>query len=135
MVTYCNKKSTCDFCPAAFAKGTCYGPFVKYGNFTSSDTAYGVGAVVEFACDPGYTLEQGSVIIECVDAENPQWNETEPACRGESSSHFKARPQNFPCSCLANSLSASEYNLGSPVTIKPVSQDLIVNDFSKCNAS
>uniref|UniRef100_A0A4W5K911 Seizure related 6 homolog n=1 Tax=Hucho hucho TaxID=62062 RepID=A0A4W5K911_9TELE len=65
----------------AFAKGTCYGPFVKYGNFTSSDTAYGVGAVVEFACDPGYTLEQGSVIIECLDAENPQWNETEPACR------------------------------------------------------
>uniref|UniRef100_A0A8C8F1F9 Uncharacterized protein n=1 Tax=Oncorhynchus tshawytscha TaxID=74940 RepID=A0A8C8F1F9_ONCTS len=65
----------------AFAKGTCYGPFVKYGNFTSSNTACGVGAVVEFACDPGYTLEQGSVIIECVDAENPQWNETEPACR------------------------------------------------------
>ncbi|XP_038844081.1 seizure protein 6-like [Salvelinus namaycush] len=65
----------------AFAKGTCYGPFVKYGNFTSSNTACGVGAVVEFACDLGYTLEQGSVIIECVDAENPQWNETEPACR------------------------------------------------------
>ncbi|KAM9539606.1 seizure protein 6 homolog isoform 4-T4 [Salvelinus alpinus] len=57
----------------AFAKGTCYGP--------SSNTACGVGAVVEFACDLGYTLEQGSVIIECVDAENPQWNETEPACR------------------------------------------------------
>uniref|UniRef100_A0A6Q2WW08 Seizure related 6 homolog a n=1 Tax=Esox lucius TaxID=8010 RepID=A0A6Q2WW08_ESOLU len=65
----------------AFAKGTCYGPFVKYGNFSSSDAAYGVGAVVEFACDPGYTLEQGSVIIECMDTENPQWNETEPACR------------------------------------------------------
>ncbi|KAL0994186.1 hypothetical protein UPYG_G00118890 [Umbra pygmaea] len=65
----------------AFAKGTCYGPFVKYGNFSSTDTTYGVGAVVEFACDPGYTLEQGSVIIECLDVLNPQWNETEPACR------------------------------------------------------
>ncbi|KAM6970660.1 seizure protein 6-like [Aplochiton taeniatus] len=65
----------------AFAKGRCYEPFVKYGNFTSSDTTHSLGAVVEFACDPGYTLEQGSVIIECVDAQNPQWNETEPACR------------------------------------------------------
>ncbi|XP_029957684.1 seizure protein 6 homolog isoform X2 [Salarias fasciatus] len=65
----------------AFAKGMCYEPFVKYGNFSSSDSTYGVGAVVEFSCDPGYTLEQGSVVIECVDSENPQWNETEPACR------------------------------------------------------
>ncbi|XP_034008422.1 seizure protein 6-like isoform X2 [Trematomus bernacchii] len=65
----------------AFAKGMCYEPFVKYGNFSGSDSAYGLGAVVEFSCDPGYTLEQGSVVIECVDAQNPQWNETEPACR------------------------------------------------------
>uniref|UniRef100_W5MBX5 Seizure related 6 homolog n=1 Tax=Lepisosteus oculatus TaxID=7918 RepID=W5MBX5_LEPOC len=66
----------------AFAPGHCYEPFVKYGNFTSSDVNYPVGTVVEFACDPGYTLEQGSIIIECVDPNNPQWNETEPACRG-----------------------------------------------------
>ncbi|KAI3373523.1 hypothetical protein L3Q82_022122, partial [Scortum barcoo] len=65
----------------SFALGMCYEPFVKYGNFSSSDSTYGVGAVVEFSCDPGYTLEQGSVVIECVDAQNPQWNETEPACR------------------------------------------------------
>ncbi|XP_034034667.1 seizure protein 6 homolog [Thalassophryne amazonica] len=65
----------------AFAKGMCYKPFVKYGNFSSSDSTYGVGSVVEFSCDPGYTLEQGSVVIECVDAQSPQWNETEPACR------------------------------------------------------
>ncbi|XP_041863473.1 seizure protein 6-like isoform X2 [Melanotaenia boesemani] len=65
----------------AFAKGMCYEPFVKYGNFSSSDSTYSVGSVVEFSCDPGYTLEQGSVVIECVDAQNPQWNETEPACR------------------------------------------------------
>ncbi|XP_024121924.1 seizure protein 6 homolog isoform X2 [Oryzias melastigma] len=65
----------------AFAKGMCYEPFVKYGNFSSSDSSYGLGVVVEFSCDPGYTLEQGSVVIECVDTENPQWNETEPACR------------------------------------------------------
>ncbi|XP_030648155.1 seizure protein 6 [Chanos chanos] len=65
----------------AFAQGTCYKPFVKYGNFSSSDSTYSVGTVVEFSCQPGYTLEQGSVIIECVDHDNPQWNETEPACR------------------------------------------------------
>lgn len=69
-------------CSAAFAAGHCYQPFVKYGNLTSSDATWAVGAVVEFACEPGYTLEQGSVTIECVDPDNPQWNETEPACRG-----------------------------------------------------
>lgn len=73
-----------NFVSTAFAKGMCYEPFVKYGNFSSSDSTYSLGAVVEFSCDPGYTLEQGSVVIECVDAQNPQWNETEPACRGES---------------------------------------------------
>ena len=67
---------------SAFAAGHCYEPFVKYGNFTSSDSTWAVGTVVEFTCEPGYTLEQGSVIIECMDPSNPQWNETEPACRG-----------------------------------------------------
>ncbi|KAJ6657295.1 hypothetical protein lerEdw1_002662 [Lerista edwardsae] len=65
----------------AFEAGHCYEPFVKYGNFTTSDASYAVGTTVEFACEAGYTLEQGSVIIECVDPTNPQWNETEPACR------------------------------------------------------
>ncbi|CAJ1065935.1 seizure protein 6 homolog isoform X2 [Xyrichtys novacula] len=65
----------------AFAPGHCYEPFVKYGNLTSTDSTWAVGTVVEFTCDPGYTLEQGSVTIECMDPNNPQWNETEPACR------------------------------------------------------
>ncbi|KAJ8342103.1 hypothetical protein SKAU_G00320310 [Synaphobranchus kaupii] len=65
----------------AFGQGRCYEPFVKYGNFSSSDASFAAGAVVEFACDTGYTLEQGSVTMECVDPANPQWNETEPACR------------------------------------------------------
>ncbi|NWX97815.1 SEZ6 protein, partial [Nothoprocta ornata] len=65
----------------AFERGHCYEPFVKYGNFTASDSRYPVGTTVEFSCDPGYTLEQGSTIIECVDPGDPQWNETEPACR------------------------------------------------------
>ncbi|NXB99788.1 SEZ6 protein, partial [Orthonyx spaldingii] len=65
----------------AFEKGHCYEPFVKYGNFTASDPRYPVGTTVEFSCDPGYTLEQGSTIIECVNPSDPQWNETEPACR------------------------------------------------------
>lgn len=55
---------------------------MKYGNFSTSDPAFGVGSVAEFTCEPGYTLEQGAVILECVNYENPQWNETEPACRG-----------------------------------------------------
>uniref|UniRef100_A0A8C6T377 Seizure related 6 homolog b n=1 Tax=Neogobius melanostomus TaxID=47308 RepID=A0A8C6T377_9GOBI len=65
----------------AFAPGHCYEPFVKYGNLTSSDPSWAVGAVVEFSCDPGYTLEQGSVTIECTNPDDPQWNDTEPACR------------------------------------------------------
>ncbi|XP_074870213.1 seizure protein 6 homolog [Carettochelys insculpta] len=65
----------------AFEPGHCYEPFVKYGNFTASDASYAVGTTVEFSCDPGYTLEQGSIVIECVDPSDPQWNETEPACR------------------------------------------------------
>ncbi|XP_077336515.1 seizure protein 6 homolog isoform X1 [Lithobates pipiens] len=65
----------------AYEQGHCYEPFVKYGNFTSSDATFAVGTVVEFTCDPGYTLEQGSTIIECQDSGDPQWNETEPACR------------------------------------------------------
>ncbi|XP_078404095.1 seizure protein 6 homolog isoform X2 [Cetorhinus maximus] len=65
----------------AFEQGHCYEPFIKYGNFTTGDASYQVGTVAEFSCDPGYTLEQGSVIIECVDIRDPQWNETEPACR------------------------------------------------------
>lgn len=73
---------------SAFAAGHCYEPFVKYGNLTSSDATWAVGTVVEFACDPGYTLEQGSVSIECMDPDNPQWNETEPACRGQYNPFF-----------------------------------------------
>ncbi|XP_069471400.1 seizure protein 6 homolog isoform X2 [Ambystoma mexicanum] len=65
----------------AFERGHCYEPFTKYGNFTTTDGAYPVGTTVEFTCNMGYTLEQGSIIIECVDASDPQWNETEPACR------------------------------------------------------
>lgn len=68
---------------AAFQQGHCYEPFVKYGNFSSSAPSYPVGTTVEFSCDPGYTLEQGSIIIECIDPHDPQWNETEPACRGQ----------------------------------------------------
>ncbi|XP_053313031.1 seizure protein 6 homolog isoform X2 [Spea bombifrons] len=65
----------------AYEQGHCFEPFVKYGNFTSSDLSFAVGTVVEFTCDAGYTLEQGSTIIECQDSADPQWNETEPACR------------------------------------------------------
>uniref|UniRef100_A0A8B9TTL9 Seizure related 6 homolog n=1 Tax=Anas platyrhynchos TaxID=8839 RepID=A0A8B9TTL9_ANAPL len=75
----------------AFEQGHCYEPFVKYGNFTASDPRYPVGTTVEFSCDPGYTLEQGSTIIECVDPSDPQWNETEPACRAVCSGELTGR--------------------------------------------
>uniref|UniRef100_A0A1A7YAE0 Seizure related 6 homolog n=1 Tax=Iconisemion striatum TaxID=60296 RepID=A0A1A7YAE0_9TELE len=65
----------------AFTAGHCYEPFVRYGNLTSSDNTWALGALVEFGCDPGYTMEQGSVTIECINPNNPQWNDTEPACR------------------------------------------------------
>ncbi|XP_068126236.1 seizure protein 6 homolog isoform X2 [Hyperolius riggenbachi] len=65
----------------AYEQGHCYEPFVKYGNFTTSDPTFAVGTIVEFTCDPGYTLEQGTTITECQDSGDPQWNETEPACR------------------------------------------------------
>ncbi|KAM9801205.1 seizure protein 6 homolog [Neosynchiropus ocellatus] len=65
----------------AFAAGHCYEPFVKYGDLTSTDRTWAVGAVVGFTCDPGYTLEQGPVTVECTGSSDPQWNDTEPACR------------------------------------------------------
>ncbi|XP_028321319.1 seizure protein 6 homolog isoform X2 [Gouania willdenowi] len=64
-----------------FAEGHCYQPFIKYGNLTSTDRTWAVGSIAEFACSPGYTMEQGSATIECIDHNNPQWNETEPACK------------------------------------------------------
>uniref|UniRef100_A0A4W3IWL0 Seizure related 6 homolog like n=1 Tax=Callorhinchus milii TaxID=7868 RepID=A0A4W3IWL0_CALMI len=65
----------------AFEHGHCYEPYMQNGNFTSTDHSYSVGSVVEFTCDPGYTLEQGSAIIECIDIRESYWNETEPLCR------------------------------------------------------
>lgn len=68
--------------PAAFERGHCYEPYLQNGNFTTSDPLYGVGAVVQFACDPGHSLEQGPPVIECISARDPYWNDTEPLCKG-----------------------------------------------------
>ncbi|XP_028904966.1 seizure 6-like protein isoform X3 [Ornithorhynchus anatinus] len=65
----------------AFEKGHCYEPYIHNGNFTTSDPTYSVGAVVEFACDPGRSLDQGPPTIECVNVRDPYWNDTEPLCR------------------------------------------------------
>ena len=62
---------------------------------------------MEFACDPGYTLEQGSVTIECVEATNPQWNETEPACRG-------------PCQCTFARAAVSAWSLAAGCSVAAV---------------
>ena len=94
---------------------------MKYGNFSSSDSTYNVGAVVEFSCDPGYTLEQGSVVIECVDAQNPQWNETEPACRGEST--------DFICSSNSETLSLFKNVLSTGEKLRADMTDLRTQDF------
>ncbi|XP_051906581.1 seizure 6-like protein isoform X1 [Hippocampus zosterae] len=67
----------------AFERGHCYEPYLQNGNFTTSDPLYGVGAVVQFNCDPGHALEQGPPIIECISARDPYWNDTEPLCKAQ----------------------------------------------------
>ncbi|XP_043942251.1 seizure 6-like protein 2 [Protopterus annectens] len=75
----------------AFENDRCYEPFLAHGNFTTSDLLYRVGTLVEFACSSGYVLEQGPTVIECINPENPHWNESEPVCKalcgGEISEH------------------------------------------------
>ncbi|XP_030066662.1 seizure 6-like protein 2 [Microcaecilia unicolor] len=65
----------------AFDEDRCYEPFLAHGNFSTSDLLYRVGALVEFSCSPGYMLEQGPAVIECVDSSDPHWNESEPICK------------------------------------------------------
>uniref|UniRef100_A0A8C9SZB9 Seizure related 6 homolog like n=1 Tax=Scleropages formosus TaxID=113540 RepID=A0A8C9SZB9_SCLFO len=65
----------------AFEKGHCYEPYIQNGNFTTSDPGYGVGTVVQFSCDAGHSLEQGPPVIECINARDPYWNDTEPLCK------------------------------------------------------
>lgn len=65
----------------AFEKGHCYEPYIQNGNFSTTDTAYGVGTVVQFSCDPGHSLEQGPPVIECINTRDPYWNDTEPLCK------------------------------------------------------
>ncbi|KAJ7309886.1 hypothetical protein JRQ81_007962 [Phrynocephalus forsythii] len=65
----------------AFEKGHCYEPYIQNGNFTTSDPTYNLGAIVEFTCNPGHSLEQGPAVIECINLRDPYWNDTEPLCR------------------------------------------------------
>ncbi|XP_058473535.1 seizure 6-like protein isoform X2 [Solea solea] len=67
----------------AFERGHCYEPYIQNGNFTTSDPLYGVGAVVQFTCDLGHSLEQGPPVIECISARDPYWNDTEPLCKAQ----------------------------------------------------
>ncbi|XP_037548051.1 seizure 6-like protein [Nematolebias whitei] len=67
----------------AFERGHCYEPYLQNGNYTTSDPLYGVGAVVQFTCDPGHSLEQGPPVIECISARDPYWNDTEPLCKAQ----------------------------------------------------
>lgn len=98
------------FCPSllqfplpAFERGHCYEPYLQNGNFTTTDPLYGVGAVVQFTCDPGHALEQGPPVIECISARDPYWNDTEPLCKGNTEpcagvfSSLYLEPLSFPC--------------------------------------
>ncbi|KAM8853081.1 seizure 6-like protein isoform 1-T2 [Synchiropus picturatus] len=67
----------------AFERGHCYEPYLQNGNFSTSDAMYGVGAVVQFTCDQGHSLEQGPPVIECISARDPYWNDTEPICKAQ----------------------------------------------------
>ncbi|XP_061554875.1 seizure 6-like protein isoform X4 [Phycodurus eques] len=66
-----------------FERGRCYEPYLLSGNFSTTDPLYGVGAVVQFTCDPGHALEQGPPVIECISARDPYWNDTEPLCKAQ----------------------------------------------------
>ncbi|KAM9456526.1 seizure 6-like protein [Clarias gariepinus] len=65
----------------AFEKGHCYEPYIQNGNFSSTDPTYGVGAIVQFSCEAGHSLEQGPPVIECINIRDPYWNDTEPLCK------------------------------------------------------
>ncbi|KAJ8250917.1 hypothetical protein GJAV_G00214730 [Gymnothorax javanicus] len=65
----------------AFNRDHCYEPFLAHGNYSSSDLTSSLGTVVSFSCSPGFVMEQGSGVIECIDPSDPHWNESEPVCR------------------------------------------------------
>ncbi|KAI5099778.1 seizure 6-like protein isoform X2, partial [Silurus meridionalis] len=65
----------------SFEKGHCYEPYIQNGNFSTTDPTYGVGAIVQFSCEPGHSLEQGPPVIECINTRDPYWNDTEPLCK------------------------------------------------------
>lgn len=67
--------------PAAFSADRCYEPFLPHGNFSSTDPSFGPGALVTFACAPGYALAPGPRTIQCQGAP-PRWNGSEPLCKG-----------------------------------------------------
>uniref|UniRef100_A0AAR2LQK7 Seizure related 6 homolog (mouse)-like 2 n=1 Tax=Pygocentrus nattereri TaxID=42514 RepID=A0AAR2LQK7_PYGNA len=65
----------------AFDGEHCYEPYVPHGNFSSTDMTFPLGTTVTFSCSPGFVMEQGSGVMECVDPSDPHWNESEPVCR------------------------------------------------------
>uniref|UniRef100_A0A8B9JNW2 Seizure 6-like protein 2 n=1 Tax=Astyanax mexicanus TaxID=7994 RepID=A0A8B9JNW2_ASTMX len=65
----------------AFDGEHCYEPYVPHGNFSSTDMSFPLGTTVTFSCSPGFVMEQGSGVMECVDPSDPHWNESEPVCR------------------------------------------------------
>lgn len=66
----------------------CYEPYLPHGNFSSSDITFPLGTVVTFSCSPGFIMEQGSGVMECVDPSEPHWNESEPVCKGITSNIY-----------------------------------------------
>lgn len=73
---------------SAFDGEHCYEPYLPHGNFSSSDITFPLGTVVTFSCSPGFVMEQGSGVMECVEPNDPHWNESEPVCRGTTSHIF-----------------------------------------------
>uniref|UniRef100_A0A6Q2Z757 Seizure 6-like protein 2 n=1 Tax=Esox lucius TaxID=8010 RepID=A0A6Q2Z757_ESOLU len=65
----------------AFDGEHCYEPYLHHGNFSSSDITFPLGTIVTFSCSPGFVMDQGSGVIECVDSSDPHWNESEPVCK------------------------------------------------------
>lgn len=64
----------------------CRNPGAASTSMQNSEKAfYQAGEMLTFSCHPGYEL-QGEATIYCIPGHPSQWNNTPPACRGESTS-------------------------------------------------
>jgi len=119
---------------SAFDGEHCYEPYLPHGNFSSSDITFPLGTIVTFSCSPGFVMEQGSGVMECVDPNDPHWNESEPVCRGITLYITSYLTQNIPVKHLyttnqkfgVSKITFFSFQQGSIKFIKSDSKDFYV---------